>query len=405
MNGIHVMTKPTGSVCNLDCEYCFYLEKELLYPDNNHYKMSDETLELYIKQNIEAQPKSVTFYTFAWQGGEPTLMGLDFFKKAVTLQKKYANGVRCENTFQTNGLLLNDEWCSFFSKEQFLIGISLDGTSEHHDLYRKTRSGKGTHTKVISAIALLKKHNVKHNALAVIHQGNVNDPLGVYQFIRDLEINYIQFTPLVERRALESTEDGLTLVHNIYVGEVQVTDWSITSGEYALFMNTVFDEWIKDDIGTVFIPTFENTLAMASGYESLSCIHAKTCGSAIVLERNGDIFSCDHFVYPEFKIGNIQKISLVDAASLTKQKKFGDDKQNNLSTECHSCRYVSLCNGGCPKHRFSISSNGKPNKNYLCDGYKNYFNHVLPRLRVIYNGLTQGWSKEKLHNEVSKACK
>ncbi|OUR86563.1 anaerobic sulfatase maturase [Gammaproteobacteria bacterium 42_54_T18] len=396
MNGVHIMTKPTGSVCNLDCDYCFYLEKEKLYPDNKNFKMSEEVLEAYIEQNIEAQPKEAEFYTFAWQGGEPTLMGLDFFKKAVSLQKKYSAGKRCENTFQTNGLLLNDDWCQFFAKEQFLVGISIDGTEQQHDIYRKNRAGRGSHKQVLTAIQRLQHYAVELNALTVLHKGNVDEPLKVYHYLLSLGIKHIQFTPLVEREAQEKTKDGLTLVHPKFLGKACVSPWSITANQYARFLNIVFDEWTKNGIGDVFINTFETTLGLAIGEPSNICIHAETCGNAVILEHNGDLYSCDHFVYPEYKLGNINTKSISQMAQLPVQKLFGRNKLDDLSVECQSCKYISLCNGGCPKHRFEISANGKANKNYFCDGYKSYYSHVIPKMRIIYQALINGEIPEKL---------
>lgn len=396
MSHIHVMVKPTGSKCNLDCDYCFYLEKEKLYPGKSQFKMTEELLEIYIKQNISAQPDDVEFYTFSWQGGEPTLMGLEFFKKAVDLQRKWSKGKRCENTFQTNGVLLDDKWCEFLHDHDFLVGLSIDGNKAHHDQYRKTRAGRGTHDQVIAAIKRLEKYNVQYNTLVVLHQGNVDEPLALYRYLRSLNVKHMQFIPLVERIAQDITSDGLTLVNPDYLGLSQVSPWSIGPLQYANFLNTVFDEWVQNDIGDIFVNMFETTLGLAIGEPSNTCVFSKTCGNAIVIEHNGDVYACDHFVYPEYKLGNIQDQTINTMGQSNKQRRFGKDKVDNLSVECKSCRYLSLCNGGCPKHRFDVAKNGIPNKNYLCDGYKHYFEHIIPHMKEIYKALVTGESPESL---------
>lgn len=288
MSPLHTMAKPTGSKCNIDCEYCFYLEKEKLYPDQSNWRMSDEVLNAYIQQTVENQ-KKIPNCEFSWQGGEPTLMGIEFFKKAVELQRKYAGNKHCINSFQTNGLLLNDEWCEFFAKNNFLIGLSIDGELKHHDVYRKTRAGKGTHYKVTQALVLLRKHNVEFNALAVISKSNAHDPKGVYKALKSYGCRHIQFTPLVEREAQEETKDGLLLVSPDFSGTAKVSQWSITAKEYGNFLCGVFDQWKKKDVGKVFIYTFEGTLSQMIGRPGASCIMQPTCGSAVVLESNGEI--------------------------------------------------------------------------------------------------------------------
>lgn len=382
MNPLHVMAKPSSSKCNIDCEYCFYLEKEKLYPDQDDYKMSYEVLEAYIKQTITSQQLQ-PHYEFSWQGGEPTLLGLDFFKHALVLQAKYSRGKLCYNSFQTNGILLNDDWCRFFAAHGFLIGLSIDGNASHHDAYRKTRSGKGTHAKVLNAVSLLKKHKVEFNAMTVIHKANVNDALAVYRALLSYGIQHIQLTPLVERQTQQMTPDGLTLVSPDFQGQSQVSEWSISGKEYGQFLCAMFDEWKKQDIGKVFIYTFENAIAMSLDMPGRSCVMNETCGTSVALESNGDIYSCDHFVYPEHKIGNLMTTSLTAMAGLQQQIEFGLNKKTNIAVDCKTCPHLKLCHGGCPKQRFDIASDGKPNKNYLCDGYKMFFGHAKKPIAEI----------------------
>lgn len=375
MNTPHIMAKPTGSKCNIDCEYCFYLEKEKLYPDRSDWRMSDDVLDTYIRKTIDSQ-KAMPHCEFSWQGGEPTLMGIDFFEKAIALQKKYAGSKHCQNSFQTNGILIDEKWCTLFKNHNFLIGLSIDGEAKHHDIYRKTRSGKGTHYRVTQTLSLFRKHGVEFNAMTVIHKGNVNDPKGVYKALKSYGCRHIQLTPLIERKAQETTEDGLMLINPDFSGQSKVTEWSITAEEYGSFMCGIFDQWKKKDVGKTFIYTFESTLAQMAGTGGASCITRETCGDAIALEANGDIYSCDHYVYPEHLVGNILTHDIDEIAKLDSQINFGNAKRDNISIDCKSCKYLRLCNGGCPKHRFEISSDGKPNKNYLCSGYKRYFAHT-----------------------------
>jgi len=371
-SSVHVMTKPTGSVCNLDCTYCFYLEKGKLYPDRQqNWMMSDATLEQYIKQQITAQHTDKV--TFAWQGGEPTMMGLDFYKKAVALQKNFANGRQIENTLQTNGLLLNDEWCEFFKKQHFLIGISIDGPEYLHDAYRKTRSGKGSYKKVVEAIELLNKYRVDYNTLTVVSDVNAAHGLEVYQHLKSLGSLYHQYIPLVERHAQTPTKDGLYLVDPSYAEVADVTEWSVPSQAFGTFLSDIFEYWVKHDVGQVFVPYFDNTLAGWAGEDGFMCTMAARCGSAFALEANGDVYNCDHYVYPEYKLGNIHETRIDDMNKSRANYEFGMAKKITLSDDCKSCDYLKLCGGGCPKQRFSLSSAGKPEQSYLCHGYKMFF--------------------------------
>ncbi len=386
MSSIHIMAKPSSSKCNIDCEYCFYLEKEKLYPDATDFRMSDEVLEAYIKQTIEHQ-KGRDHHEFSWQGGEPTLLGLDFFKKAMKLQKSLAGKVPCVNSLQTNGILINDEWARFLAKHRFLVGLSIDGNEQHHDRYRKTRTGKGTHARVLKAIKHLTQHRVELNAMVVVHQANVNDPKGVYNALKSYGIRHIQLTPLVERKAQEIPEDNLILVSPAYTGKADVAKWSVGAKEYGQFLCDLFDTWKERDFGKVFVYNFESTLTMKAGLPGNSCITAETCGNAVALESNGDLYTCDHFVYPEHKLGNILDQPVSELAQSDQLKQFGMDKKTGRSVDCDDCSFLSICNGGCPKHRFQISSDGQRNKNYLCDGYKMYFSHTEKFMDFVLENL------------------
>ncbi|KOO15111.1 anaerobic sulfatase maturase [Vibrio xuii] len=382
INGCHVMAKPSSSKCNIDCSYCFYLEKHHLYPEQgNTSYMNEETLERYVEQQIEAQTGEQV--VFAWQGGEPTLLGIDFFRKAIDLQCKYANKKQIINTLQTNGILLNDEWCEFFKQHDFLIGISIDGPDHLHDQYRRTRSDKPTHHLVEQAISLLKQHQVEFNTLTVINNHNVNHPEEMYQYLKGLGSSHMQFIPLVERKATEPTKDGLTLLHPERLEQTQVTPWSVDGEKFGLFMSTIFHYWVRHDVGQVWVQWFENTFALTAGEPSQTCVFSPTCGSAFALESNGDVYACDHYVYPEHKLGNIHSETIEQINHSTANRKFGDAKQTKLSQDCRNCPYLDLCNGGCPKHRFALSSAAKPEQNYLCAGYKTFFAYSQPYFQLI----------------------
>lgn len=383
VNGCHVMAKPSSSICNLDCSYCFYLEKEKLYPDQNkNWKMNDETLELYIQQHIEAQPGVEV--QFAWQGGEPTLMGIDFFHRVVQLCEKYAGNKRIKHAFQTNGILLNDTWCNLFKHHDFLIGISIDGPADLHDVYRVNRSKKSTHAKVMEGIQYLKKHNIEFNTLTVVHDLNSQQPERVYQFLKSIGSTYLQFIPLVERKS-DNIKENPQVLNLVLPGEPQakVTSWSVPSWRYGEFLNSIFDVWVKQDVGRIFVNMFDSTLAAWCGQPSGSCITSETCGHAFALESNGDLYQCDHFVYPEYLLGNIHQISINEMNQSSEAKQFGEDKAKTLNLDCLECEYKFACHGSCPKHRFSISERGFINHNYFCTGYKAFFKHVAPYMRLM----------------------
>jgi len=367
----HVMVKPTGSACNLRCEYCFFLKKEKLYPGSD-FRMSDEVHESYIRQLLEAH--RVPRVTVAWQGGEPTLMGLDFFKRSIELQKKYQKpGTRIENTFQTNGILLDETWCRFFHENGFLIGLSLDGPRELHDFYRKDGGGRGTFDRVFSAARLLQRHKVEFNILCTVNSMNSCRPLDVYRFFRDdLGARYIQFIPIVERDNETGYQEGRTL-----------TDRSVEPHQFGRFLIAIFDEWVKRDVGSTFVLNFDGALAGWLGMAGTVCIFGPTCGLGMALEHNGDLYSCDHFVEPGYRLGNILETPLVDLVASLKQRKFGQDKRDSLPHYCRECEFLHICSGECPKNRFVGTPDGEPGLNYLCTGYRAFFEHADKSMSIM----------------------
>ena len=384
----HVMAKPTGSVCNIDCQYCFYLEKEKLYPDaKRNWRMSDEVLELYVKQYIEAQ--DVPAVNFAWQGGEPTLMGVDFFRRAVELQKQYADGKQITNAFQTNGIVLDDEWGQFLAENDFLVGLSIDGPEECHDRYRVDKGQKPTFARVMAGLEMLKKHEVEFNTLTVLQNHNAERPLEVYRFLKEIGSGFMQFIPIVERATPDPADDGLELVMPEFEGQSKVTKWSVGSSQYGRFLCTVFDEWVRQDVGRFFVQIFDVSLGSWLGQDASLCIFAETCGSALIIEHNGDLYSCDHFVYPEHNLGNVRDLSIRDMVASPEQRKFGQDKADLLPRFCRECDFKFACQGGCPKHRFDRTPHGEGGLNYLCRGYKMYFAHVDPYMRAMADMLRQ----------------
>jgi len=376
----HIMTKPIGPICNLDCKYCFYLEKEKMYPETRNFRMSDEVLEAYVKQYIEQQ--TAPEIIFAWQGGEPTLMGLPFFKRAVELQKKYCPpGKRLENALQTNGTLLNAEWCEFFRENNFLIGISIDGPRHLHDKYRVDKGGKPTFDAVMRGIELMKKHRVEFNTLTVVNRQNSAHALDVYRFLREHGSGFMQFIPLVERvgegQSFAAPPDDPTQTPS------PVTPWSVESVTYGEFLVQIFDEWVRNDVGNVFVQLFDVQLAIWSGLPSAMCVFAEKCGRAMAMEHNGDLYSCDHYVYPRYKLGNILQSNMHALVLSEPQQKFGSDKLDTLPKYCLKCEVRFACNGECPKHRFISTPDGEPGLNYLCAAYKRFFKHVDPYMKQM----------------------
>jgi len=380
----HVMTKPIGPICNLDCTYCFYLEKEKLFPSNENFRMTDEVLEEYIRQYIHGQ--SVPEVTFAWQGGEPTLLGVKYFRRIVELQKKYADGKTIHNALQTNGTLLNDEWCEFLVSHGFLVGLSIDGPARLHDAYRVTKKGGGSYAKVIGGLKLLKKHAVEFNTLTVVNRANSKHPLDVYRFLRDIGSGYIQFIPLVERlpdaeaKALDLDLATPPRADNQSGPRLPVTEWSVEPKQYGIFLTTIFDEWVKRDVGKTFVQLFDVTLGNWMGHGGGLCIFSEKCGSALAMEHNGDVYSCDHYVYPHYKLGNIMQQTLGDMVSSEFQRQFGDDKMSTLPKYCIECDVRHLCHGECPKHRFIQTPDGEAGLNYFCAAYKHFFGHSRPAM-------------------------
>jgi len=372
-----VMIKPRGAVCNLDCRYCFYLHKEKLYPDSGS-RMSDEMLERHVRQHIEAH--RVPEVTFTWQGGEPTLMGLDFFRRALELQRRHRKpGMLIQNAFQTNGTTLDEAWCRFFKKNGWLVGVSLDGPRDIHDAYRRDKGGAPTFDRVVAGIALLKQFGVEFNILACVHAASAGRGLEVYRCLRDeIEARMIQFIPVVER-------DNATG----FQGESAVTDRSITGTRYGEFLVAVFDEWVRHDVGRVFVQIFDVALGVWFGQPSTLCVFAQTCGDALALEHNGDLFSCDHFVEPKHRLGNIADTPLVDLVASPQQRAFGRRKREALPRSCRQCTVRFICNGGCPKDRFLATPTGEPGLNYLCEGLKAFFTHVDRPMTLMADLLRQ----------------
>ena len=371
-----VMLKPAGSRCNLGCAYCYYLEKSKLYQETKDHRMTEDLLEEYTKQFIEAQ--QVPVVTFTWQGGEPTLMGLDFYKRAIEFQKKYAGGKTIENSFQTNGTRLNDEWCKFFYDNKILVGVSIDGPEHNHDHYRKTPAGQGTFKRVMKGIELLKKHKVEFNTLSVVNDYNVHFAAETYQFLKSIGSVFLQFLPVVERLAENLPVDQLVLVHNEFRGDAKVAKWTVGAKDFGGFLIRIFDEWVRRDVGRTFVQIFDATLANWVGEMAGICVFSETCGDALVMEHNGDLFSCDHYVFPDYYLGNINDTPITDMVKSQRQFDFGINKRNALPVYCLRCDVRFACHGECPKHRIINTPDGKPGLNYLCEGYKMFFHHVQP---------------------------
>ena len=371
---LYVMLKPAGAHCNLACKYCYYLEKNNLYQNSHRHLMSDEMLEQFTREYIEAQTMPQVLFT--WHGGEPLMRSIDFYKKALELQKKYAHGKQIDNVIQTNGTLLTDEWCEFFAKNHWLVGISIDGPQEYHDHYRVTPAGKPSWEKVMQGISLLKKHRVEWNAMAVVNAYNAEHPLEFYHFFRDNGCQYLQFTPIVER--LTEHEDGRTLASLADDREIPLADASVTPAQWGNFLCTIFDDWVRHDVGKMFVEIFDCTLANWMGVLPGICAYSKECGHAGVMEHNGDVYSCDHFVFPEYKLGNIREQSLIDMLYGEKQQAFSRLKHTSLPRQCKECDMEFACHGECPKNRFEKDKYGEPGLNYLCQGYYQYYSHVAP---------------------------
>ncbi len=407
----HMMTKPSGPICNLDCHYCFYLEKERLYPGTTDWGMSDAVLESFIQQHIVAHaPQAVV--SFAWQGGEPTLRGVEFFERVVVLQRRHADGRAIENAIQTNGILIDERWCRFLAEHRFLVGLSIDGPEDLHDRYRRDRGGRPTFGAVMRALGLLKAHHVAFNTLTVVNRENVTRPLDVYRFLRDTGSGFIQFIPVVERSAEAPEPDGLSLLDPDDRARAHVTAWSVDPAAYGEFLVAVFDEWVRRDVGKVFVQQFDVALESWSGLEASLCVFRETCGRALALEHNGDVYSCDHFVYPQYRLGNLMNESLGAMVDSPAQQAFGDAKRDRLPVECQQCDVRFACHGECPKHRFVPSKDGSRDLNYLCAAYKRFFHHIDEPMKFMAGELAyrrppanvMGWTAERDRASAFKAA-
>ena len=375
---MYVMLKPAGSLCNLRCKYCYYLEKRKLYQQNPNNIISDHMLEKFIKEYIEAQ--STPQVLFTWHGGETLMRPIAFYKRALELQRIYGRGRQIDNCIQTNGTLITDKWCEFFKENNFLVGVSIDGPQEFHDEYRRTSMGQPTFLKVMAGIKLLNKHKVEWNALAVVNDFNADYPLDFYNFFRDIECRYIQFSPIVER--IVNRPDGLTLAPGMTPGGT-LTDFSVTPEQWGNFLCTIFDEWVKTDVGTYFVQIFDSTLANWVGEQPGVCTLAKECGHAGVMEFNGDVYSCDHFVYPEYRLGNLATRTITEMMYSEQQNQFARLKHQLLPQQCRECQFEFACHGECPKNRFVDDCYGNPGLNYLCQGYHQFFSHVAPYMEFM----------------------
>jgi uncharacterized protein len=403
VSGMHVVAKPMGPVCNLACEYCFYLEKKALFPQGDNFRMSDELLSAFVKNYIISQPTPVV--EFVWQGGEPTLLGIDFFKRVIELQKPFAGRKTITNSLQTNGTLLTDKWCFFLKKHNFMVGISMDGPREIHDRYRRDRAGNGTFDKVMQGLRLLQKHKVEYNVLACVARETALQPLEIYRFFKAEGIEFIQFTPVVERMPdVNSTHLGLRLAGPAALEKVEqhfdVTPWTVIPEEYGDFLIAIYEEWVRHDVGKVFVMNFEWALNAWIGNPSPICVHAKQCGRSLVIEHTGDFFACDHCVYPQYRLGNIMTSQLPAMVEKSLQTGFGVTKETALPRWCTECEVLAACQGGCPKHRFAKTLYNEPGLHYLCKGYKKFFIHIRKychtMTQLLENGLPASYIMEAL---------
>lgn len=375
-----IMSKPIGPRCNIDCTYCYYLEKEKLFPKEKKFRMTPDVLESYIRQLIETSVEAgMQEIPFAWQGGEPTMLGVDYFRQIVSLQKQYApEGVKITNALQTNGVLLNDEWGGFLRDEGFLVGISIDGPKKVHDRYRRDRAGRPTFDAVMRGLEVLQRNEVEHNALTTVHRANGGKGREIYRFLKGLGIDFMQFIPIAER----SRDGELAAAPQVDQDPGNaVTAWSVSPRVYGKFLCDVFDTWFARDIGKVFVQFFDVQLGLWMGRHSSLCIFAETCGNALAIEHDGSLYSCDHYVYPEYRLGKITETPMRDLIWTERQREFGHDKASKLTRQCNSCSYRFACNGGCPKQRFAMAKDGEDGHNYFCESYTMFFRHAGPRLQ------------------------
>lgn len=369
----HLMAKPAGPACNLDCDYCFYLQKQSLFRESPSFRMSDPVLERFIRDYIASQPGREV--TFAWQGGEPTLLGVDFYRRVIELQQRHAAGKKINNSFQTNGTLLDDTWGAFLHEHHFLVGISIDGPRDLHDRHRRDKHRRPTFSKVMQGLAVLQRHHVDYNLLTVVSSANVGHPLEVYRFLKDTGAKFLQFIPLVE------PDSGPSGDLDAPATGCPVTAATPDPDAFGRFLCAIFDQWSRRDVGRVFIQAFDMALGIWLGLGSSLCVHAETCGSALAVEHNGDIFACDHFVYPSHRRGNLLETPLARLVASPAQQAFGREKHTSLPRACRECPVLFACQGGCPKHRIRATADGDPGLNYLCAGYRRFFTHIDPVMR------------------------
>lgn len=400
----HVMAKPIGAKCNLDCTYCFYLEKEALYPGTNDFRMSDAVLERYIADTIMSNPSPEV--SFAWQGGEPTLLGIDYFRKIVQFQRRHSGRKVITNALQTNGTLIDGDWARFLAENRFLVGLSIDGPRELHDRYRVDRGRRPTFDRVMAGLGQLKAHGVDFNTLTVVNRDNAAQPLEVYRFLREIGSGFMQFIPVVEREPAPGSPPGRHLAAPpspaaADFADLPVTPWTVPPDDYGRFLVSIFDEWVQHDVGNVFVQLFDITLANWYGEPPGLCVFSEECGSALVIEHNGDVYSCDHYVYPEHRLGNVVQQSLGAMASSPAQRTFGAAKASTLPAVCRACDVRFACHGECPKHRFARTPDGEPGLNYLCPAYKRFFRHVRPAMDAMVRLLRTGQAPSLVMQDAS----
>lgn len=398
--GFHIMAKPIGPACNLNCTYCYYLEKTVLFPGQKKpLKMPDHVLETFIQKYITSQ--DVPEVSFVWQGGEPTLLGIDFFRKVIKLQNRWADGKNITNAIQTNGTRLNDKWCQFLSENRFLVGLSIDGPKEIHDRYRVDKAGKGTFKGVYRSLKMLQKHQAAVNALTCITRAGAGRALDVYGFLKGEGIQFIQFIPVVERAADETAQKhGLKLAAppELYTeaAHTETTPWSIEPEAYGEFLVQVFDQWVKNDVGAVHVMNFEAALGAWMGLDAVTCVYARQCGRSLVIEHNGDIYACDHFVYPDSRIGYIMEDEPGELLRSPFQAAFGRRKEDALPGGCRECDVLFACRGECPKHRFCKTKNGEPGLNYLCKGYQRFFRYADKYMKTMALLINSGYPADRI---------
>jgi len=387
--GFHVMAKPSGPACNLACDYCFYLEKESLFPLKQQRRMPPEVLDATIRNTIASTPPELPV-VFTWQGGEPALPGLDFYRHAVELQRAYGAGRSIRNTFQTNGTLIGEDWARFFAEHDFLIGLSLDGPAEIHDRSRRYRSGAPSHHLVMAALERLQRAGVAFNIMACVNRHSSQQPLEIYRFFKRHGVQFIQFIPIVERLAgPEYAAAGFSL-EGPDGTEAAMASFAVAPLAWGRFLTAIFEEWRRRDVGAVHVMNFEWSLAAFMGAPGVVCVHRENCGRAVVAEHNGDVYSCDHFVYPEYKLGNLKRDGLAAMIDSARQQAFGRAKSQTLPAQCRACKYLGGCWGGCPKHRFIKTADGESGLNYLCAGYRHYLHHIAPFLKLIAGLIREG---------------